>query len=133
MATTLSLASPMTKGAALPGEVDGPQMHKISIENNTDCLLVAVTVMKMEFKKDGTLKEMILYFGEWLEPGQKATLYAKDGEYYAALVEAFFWDPNTGKATAFAGQEYKEGKFDHTKKNATRMDIRCEHTQLRET
>lgn len=132
MATTLCLASPMTKGTPLPGNVNSPEMTEVSVENNTDCLLVAVTVMKLEFKKDGTLKEMILYFGEWIEPGQKAKLYVKEGEYYAMLVESFFWDPDTKKATQRAGEEYREGKYDPNAPSAKKIDIRCWHTQLRE-
>lgn len=133
MATTLCLASPMIKAEPkLPGEVNAPGLHAVSVENNSDCLLIGVTVMYVEFKEDGTLKEMDLYFGEWLEPGQKATLYVADGDYYIALVEAFFWDPDTKKATAPAGQQYKEGLYDHTKPKADRMDIRCIHTELKE-
>lgn len=107
--------------------------HKISIENNSDCIIIAVTIVKVVHGEDGGLASMDLYWAEWLEPGQQRFTYFKEGEHYAVLVEAFKYDHNTRKAIYKIGEQYKEGPFDPNATDSRKIDVRCQHTQLKDT
>lgn len=118
----------MTPTLALTGQVT-----KTPVENNSDCMLIAVTIMKVDFHDDGALKEMALWYHVWLEPGETDTVELEDGEYYYMLVEAFKWDAKAGKAVYKIGEQVKEGYHDHTRPHADKIDVRCSHTALQET
>lgn len=124
-------AAEMVK-SILPGDVPRGESWKISVENNTDNLLVAVTIMRVEWNEKGEVTVMELYYGQWLEAGQKSVLWCVDGEYYVAHIEAFFYDKETGKATERAGTMTKEGYYDHTKKGSRIIDIRYKDPNRRE-
>lgn len=117
----------MTPTLALTGKVT-----QTPVENNSDCLLIAVTIMKVDFHDDGSLKEMTLWYTEWLEPGDKSSIDLEDGQYYYMLVEAFKWNPDTKKAEYKLGEQVKEGYHDHTRPHADKIDVRCSHTALQD-
>lgn len=106
-------------------------LQAISVENNSDCLIAFVTVVKMEFKEDGSLKEMNLYWAEWLEPWQRGVVYMREGEHYGTLIEAWIYNPDTRLPERKVGDTYKEGKFDPNR-GTNKIDIRCKHTRSRQ-
>lgn len=135
LATTtanLSHADSKMVKSILPGDVPRGKAWAVSVENHTQELLAAVTIMRCTFDKQGKLVEMELYWAQWLEAGDKAKLWCVDGEYYVAMVETFFYDKETGKATDFFGTVMKEGYYDHTKKNSTKIIIKIQDPNERE-
>jgi len=118
----------MTPTLALTGK-----QYRVPIENNSDCLLVAVTVVKVERLANGDLKEMNLHWAEWMYPGDTGEAFFEEGKEYAVMIEAFTFDRATRKATGIVGSQYREGIFDPKKIDMQKIDIRCGHTVLRKT
>jgi hypothetical protein len=102
--------------------------HPVDITNYSDCLLIAVTIVTIERHDDGNLKEMKLYFAQWMYPGDHAVVYFEEGKEYGVLMEAFEFDKDTRKATAMINSIYREGPYDPNKPKSDHIDLHCGHT-----
>ena len=100
----------------LPTEPDRKTADKkwdyMHIENQSCCLLAAVTIVEIVTnEKAQMLESMDLVWGDWLEPGEIREVPLQLGHHYGILIEAFYWDEDTKKATAKAGEEFRDGVF----------------------
>jgi hypothetical protein len=112
------------KQEVMAGEVLGDLL----IENRSDCLLAAVTIVEMVHPQSG-VHVMELVFDKWYKPGEKDIIKLIIGREYGMMVEGFYFDKKTGKATAMVGQQYKSGVMQDDKSNE--IIIHCIHTNPR--
>lgn len=104
----------------------GSKFYSVPVENKSDCLIIFVSVVKMEFRAEGNLKEMSLYWAEWLEPKQKGIIHFEDGVYYGVLLEVYNYDFDKRIEKEKLYERYTEGKINPNESNAIR--VHCKHT-----
>lgn len=99
----------------------GEKWGDVNIENRSDCLLVAVTVLEVvNIAKD--VEAMELVHGGWYDIGETETIKLIIGRKYIIMVEAF-------KNEAKQGQQLKGGVLEDDPNND--ILIHCIHTEPR--
>ncbi len=107
----------------------GEKWGDVKIENRSDCLMVAVTILEI-VNIDSETEALELVFGGWYMPTDSEDIRLIIGRKYIILVEAYFYDKTTGKATAKAGQQMKVGELVDDPNND--ILIHCIHTEPKE-
>jgi hypothetical protein len=99
----------------------GEKWGDVAIENRSDCLLVAVTVLELVTLDDG-VEAMELVHGGWYDEGETETIQLIIGRKYIILVEAY-------QGNTRMGQEMKIGVLQDDPNND--ILIHCIHTEPR--
>ena len=108
-----------------------PTVGDMHISNNSDCLLFAVMIVEIVINPVTRAYTMDLVHAEWLPVGAAIDVELKIGHLYGILVEGYFFNKSDPmKATALAGQRYKQGIF--TGKDQPTIVLNCIHTEPKE-
>jgi hypothetical protein len=99
----------------------GEKWGDVKIENRSDCLLVAVTVLEVVSITEG-VEAMELVHGGWYDVGETESIQLIIGRKYIIMVEAFQGDKKKG-------QEMKVGKLVDAPNND--ILVHCIHTEPR--
>jgi hypothetical protein len=105
---------------------EGEKWQKVTIRNNSDCLLAAVTIVEIQHPGPG-VNILELVYANWFQVGDEEVIKVIAGRDYGIMIEGFYFNKSDpGKATGLAGQRYKHGTL--SGKDEDEIIINCIHT-----